>query len=579
VFQNRILAESADFFALIERTNFTAEVVVVREIDKSTIDAAAWKEAVAREKVIRELASADRPSHSDILRACRELGLRRTRLYELLKAYRERPVTSSLLNRTRGSRPGVRRLPQDAEAVVAEALQGFYATRQKPSVSLLQREVGRLCRVRGVKAPCWQALRDRVRSMDPAELVRAREGAKAARDRFQPVPGEYVAERAYEVVQIDHTLVDVIVVDRESRQPLQRPWLTLAIDVASRMVAGFYLTLEPPSVTSVALAIQSLVLPKQAYLARLGVDGDWPAAGLPEAIHVDNGKEFCSRALQRGAEEFGIDLIHRPVAMPHYGGHIERLIGTMMGSAHLLPGTTFSDIEARGDYDSLANSAMTLDELEQWLALEILRYHAARHGTLGIPPIAAWREAVARCLHPLRQPYDVEAFTRDFLPSEERTVRRSGVHLNGLRYWDDVLSVWAGRLERPLRVAYDPRDLSKVFLRGPDDAWRPLRFANICRPPITLWELRRAQAALKERGLRLVDEQLVFDTIERQRAIVEEASRRTKEARRLLERRERALDGAARRAPSEEPEGSTAPEDDPPIDFSKIKLFPVEEWS
>ena len=52
-------------------------------------------------------------------------------------------------------------------------------------------------------------------------------------------------------MQIVHTLVDVIVVDRASRQPLQRPWLTLAIDVASRMVAGFYLTLEPPSITSV----------------------------------------------------------------------------------------------------------------------------------------------------------------------------------------------------------------------------------------------------------------------------------------------------------------------------------------
>ena len=553
---------------------------MVREIDKSMIEAAAWKEAVARERVIRELASADRPSRGDILRACRELGLRRTRLYELLKAYRERPVTSSLLNRTRGTRPGVRRLPQDAEAVVAEALQGFYATRQKPSVSLLHREVLHLCRVRGVKAPGWHALRARIDAIDPAELMRARDGAKAARDRFQPVPGEYVAERAYEVVQIDHTLVDVIVVDRASRQPLQRPWLTLAIDAASRMVAGFYLTLEPPSITSVALAIQNLVLPKNAYLARLDVEGDWPAAGLPDAIHVDNGKEFCSRALQWGAEEYGIALIHRPVATPHYGGHIERLIGTMMGAVHLLPGTTFSDIESRGDYDSLANSAMTLDELEQWLALEIIRYHAARHGALGIPPIAAWREAAARRVHPLRQPHDVGAFTRDFLPSVERTVRRDGVHLHGLRYWDDVLSVWAARIDRPLRVAWDPRDLSKVFLRGPDDAWLPIRFANICRPPITLWELRRAQATMKERGLRLVDEALIFETIERQRAIVEEASRRTKEARRLMERRERALDAADARASSGEPEGSAESRaDDPPIDFSKLPIYPVEEWS
>lgn len=551
-----------------------------QEFDKSSVDAAAWKEAVAREAVIRGLVSSEQPSRVEILRACRELGLKRARLYQLLKAYRARPVTSSLLVRPTGTPRGARRLPTETEAVVAEALQGFYETSQKPSINRLHQQVRRLCRARGLKAPGWHALRARIDAIDPAELTRARDGAKAARDRFLPVPGEYVAERAYEVVQIDHTLVDVIVVDRASRQPLQRPWLTLAIDVASRMVAGFYLTLEPPSATSVALAIQNLVLPKAPCLARLDVDGEWLAAGLPDAIHVDNAKEFCARALQRGAEEYGIALIHRPVATPHYGGHIERLIGTMMGAVHLLPGTTFSDIEERGDYDSLANSAMTLDELERWLALEILRYHAARHGALGIPPSAAWREAVARRACPLRQPYDVNAFTRDFLPSVERTVRRDGVHLHGLRYWDDVLSVWAARVDRPLRVAYDPRDLSKVFLRGPDDAWLPLRFANICRPPITLWELRRAQAALKERGLRLVDEQLVFDTIERQRAIVEEASRRTKEARRLLERRERALDGAAGCAPSGGAEGKTASiADDPPIDFSKIKLFPVEEWS
>ncbi len=309
-----------------------------QELDKSSVDAAVWKEAVAREAVIRALASSDQPNRAEVLRACRQLGVKRARLYQLLKAYRTRPVTSSLLVRPAGTRRGAHRLPMETEAVVAEALAQFYETLQKPSVNRLHQEVRRLCRARGVKAPSWHTLRARIDAIDPAELTRARDGAKAARDRFRPVPGEYFAEHAYEIVQIDHTLVDVIVVDRAFRQPLQRPWLTLAIDVASRMVAGFYLTLEPPSIASVALAIQNLVLPKQTCLARLAVEGDWPACGLPDAIHVDNGKEFCSRALQRGAEEYGIGLIHRPVATPHYGGHIERLIGTMMGAVHLLPG-------------------------------------------------------------------------------------------------------------------------------------------------------------------------------------------------------------------------------------------------
>ena len=198
-----------------------------------------------------------------------------------------------------------------------------------------------------------------------------------------------------EIVQIDHTLVDLFVVDAVNRQPLQRPWLTLAIDIASRMVAGFYLSLEHPSSTSVALAIRHMVLPKTPWLAEQKVSGDWPVYGLPTAIHLDNAREFRGKALVWGAAEHGINLIHRPVARPHYGGHIERLIGTMMGAVHFLPGSTSSDVASRGDYDPQKHAVMTFDELEQWLALEIVgRYHADIHRALKIPPRLAWEDAL-----------------------------------------------------------------------------------------------------------------------------------------------------------------------------------------
>jgi putative transposase len=54
---------------------------VVHRPDKDTINDAAWSEAVAREVVIRRLVSLDSPCRSDFLRACHELGLKRTRLY------------------------------------------------------------------------------------------------------------------------------------------------------------------------------------------------------------------------------------------------------------------------------------------------------------------------------------------------------------------------------------------------------------------------------------------------------------------------------------------------------------------
>ncbi|RWX58756.1 transposase, partial [Mesorhizobium sp. M4B.F.Ca.ET.089.01.1.1] len=107
--------------------------------DKDTIDDAAWNEAVSREVVIRRLTSLDRPSRSDFWRACRKLGLKRTRLYELIRAYRERPVTSSMLPHASGTRRGSRRLPDETEAVIAEGLRDFYKTPQKPSINRLHK--------------------------------------------------------------------------------------------------------------------------------------------------------------------------------------------------------------------------------------------------------------------------------------------------------------------------------------------------------------------------------------------------------------------------------------------------------
>jgi len=70
------------------------------------------------------------------------------------------------------------------------------------------------------------------------------------------------------------------------------------------------------------------------------IDVSWPIAGLPGSMHVDNGADFRSKAFIHGCRNEGVDIIWRPPGQPHYGGHIERLIGTMMGEVHLLPGVT-----------------------------------------------------------------------------------------------------------------------------------------------------------------------------------------------------------------------------------------------
>lgn len=154
-------------------------------------------------------------------------------------------------------------------------------------------------------------------------------------------------------------------------------------------------------------------------------------------------------------------------------------------------------------------------------------------------------------------------------------VRRDGIHLFGLRYWDDILSLWAGQQGRRLRVSYDPRDLLTVFVRAPNGQRYPVRFADLRHPPITLTEHRRAQTILRERGRSLENEDLIFEVIEEQRALVEAASARTREARRTTERRERALDGTAA---VEMEAGDHVSEMDENALRSHLG-FEVEEWS
>jgi putative transposase len=47
--------------------------------------------------------------------------------------------------------------------------------------------------------------------------------------------------------------------------------------------------------------------------------------------------------MERGCREQVISLKFRLPLRPHFGGHIERLIGTLMGGVHLLPGNLLLD--------------------------------------------------------------------------------------------------------------------------------------------------------------------------------------------------------------------------------------------
>ena len=119
--------------------------------------------------------------------------------------------------------------------------------------------------------------------------------------------------------------------------PSGRPWITLAIDVFTRMVTGFYLTMAAPSRLSTSLALLHSVHDKAAWLREREIDavvahcGPTRDAPCPTMV-----SDFRSRAFERACRDAGIKNIWRIPGEPHYGGHIERLIGTMMGAVRFV---------------------------------------------------------------------------------------------------------------------------------------------------------------------------------------------------------------------------------------------------
>ncbi|WP_234889963.1 Mu transposase C-terminal domain-containing protein [Sinorhizobium medicae] len=202
-----------------------------------------------------------------------------------------------------------------------------------------------------------------------------------------------------------------------------------------------------------------------------------------------------------------------------------------MGKLHLLPGTTFSNAQELGEYDSKRPSALTLRELERYIALDIVgSYHQSIHSSLGRPPIAVWREHEGEI--PLRLPQDRMRFWLAFLPEQERTLRPTGIHLFGLRYWSAALSADVGRSNRRLLVKYNPRDMARIFVRRPSGNFVEARYADLTLPSVTLHEAVAARRALLAKGRQEINTRAIVGTAIAQRELVDAATRKTAAVRR-----------------------------------------------
>lgn len=459
-----------------------------------TLSTSAWQKAHLRRDLIVPLSKQNVIGQHAVAEVAQKLGLSSRQVYKLVRRCREGDgfVTDMASQPPRGGK-GKGRLLEAVETIIQTTLHKRYLNRQKRSQMTIWKEITQSCRELGLKNPALNTIRLRIQRLDPYIVACKREGLNASR-RFQSAGGKTSTVKApLDQVQIDHSVVDIIIVDDISRHPIGRPYLTVAIDVYSRCFVGMIVTLEAPSATSVGLCLSHVVCDKRSWLERLKIDVPWPMGGKPHSLYLDNACEFKSEAFRRGCEQHGIDVRYRPPGQPHYGGIVERVIGTTMQRIHELPGTTFSNPMHKGDYDSDKHAILTLYDLERWLALAIVSYHSTVHTTLKQPPALRWSESVSQGMQPLIVT-NPRAFLIDFLPVIRRKLCRTGFLIDHITYYGDVLKPWIVKRHQldQFIIRRDPRDISRIWVLEPDHhQYLEIPYRTLSHPAITLWEHKK----------------------------------------------------------------------------------------
>lgn len=510
-----------------------------------------WQIAQERLEIIRPLVHKEGRTKDEVDSVAAKHSLHRNTLYKWLRLYESEGLLSSLAPKTRKD-SGSKKLPKESEAIVSACIEEEYLSKQRKSVSNLFIEIKRQCRNAGVTTPHVNTVRARINELSNELKIRRRFSAKKAHEFLHMNKGPFPhAEYPLSVVQIDHTPLDIILVDDVHRLPLMRPWVTMAIDVYSRMVVGFYVSFDSPSAVSVGACLSHAILPKEHWLVENEIDATWPCWGFPRTVHVDNAKEFRGRMLQLACDQYAINLEWRPVARPHFGAHIERLLGTFAKRIHALPGTTFSNIFDREGYDSEKHSAFTLKEFERWFSLLVVQsYHNDYHTGIDRTPLAKYEEGIlgdknSKGVGLPARVKDEETLRLNFLPYAERTIQSYGVQIDNVHYYHDVLRIWINstvegnsKLKRKFIFRIDPRDISTIWFYDPQlEMYYPIPYRNISLPTATKWEFNAALAKLKEEGKSTVDEDAIFDAIEKMRQIETSAVKDTKKARKAHQKR------------------------------------------
>lgn len=503
------------------------------------------------------LLDTDRNTKAAVTAAATQLSISVSAAYEAIKRYKLTGRTDQLPPPTRPGGRGKPRINPKAQEIIEKTLENTVLKRGGAKPRKFFREVKRQLEKAGLQVS-HATLSDRLAKIPEHRWTKTRKGYNETRKTHDPIVDHYPeVHRPLEVVQIDHWKADIEILSDDRLTVIGRVWITLAIDVYSRMVFGMHVGMDAPSTTTFGMCMINGMTRKDSVAEKYGLEWDNPIGGKPERLEADNAGEFTGKSANASCGHFGIRLKWRPLGQPQYGAHIERLNGNLAQRFKDLPGATGSTSSERKELRPEMTAAFTLEDVTKHAWLIVDEYHNDVHTGIGMEPVNKFK---GYYFGPNGQKHRVPPIYVDNLkfrihwfPLVKRTIQRYGVRIDHLDYYSETLA-WLVRNRKnygSLEVRRHPFDVRVIYVKHPDrkaenpdadaevdgdDDWFPVYVRQLGFPIASIHELQAARREALRRKRKPTPE-LLGKIIDEQHQHIEEAVKKTKTAQREASRR------------------------------------------
>ncbi|MGK4308700.1 hypothetical protein ACSMFX_10900 [Pseudomonas mosselii] len=410
------------------------------------------------------------------------------------RAYIENPTLEGQIPGLPGRQKGESRIDPRIDQWILDAATQDYrgpGANDEAIIDIVQTK----CDGEHLNVPSRATIRRRLKAWGERNRMAASMGKRAANDRLNTFPSEYVVDHPLQLVEPDTTYLDMHVKDSKSGMILGRPKLLMLKDKFSKSILSAIIYFGHPNRSVLAAAIYQAIQPKDELLRNLGLQSlQWIQYGRLEVLMTDKGSDLNAKTVKTGLYIHGIDHINR--MRPQSGGGIERGLGILNRYfIQTLEGSVPSARKpVRGEKPE-KDAFYTLEQVERLVVTEICRRHGKR-GKDGLTPTDRWRNYFGIHDGVIMAPPIVEdplALMIECLHEHHPTVSKEGIRVMGLTYEPGPYKKAVGV---PVRLKIDYMDNRDAWVMY-DREWYKVAFKGPDRAPHNMWAWK---AILKEQG-------------------------------------------------------------------------------